>query len=247
MHRFYVTDNLFVDETYVASKEFINHFRALRLKNNDKIIVFNGDSYEYEAIVIKVDRNEISYLIVNKIKKNLTQSVQIDLLLCLIANDKMDLAIQKAVELGVTSITPIITKRSQNIVIDRINKKIEHWKRIVISSCEQSGNNIVPEINPPQNFNSLIKEDYLGTRIILSTTESNDNLRLYDKTNKIQLLVGPEGGFEPDEMSHAINNYFIPIKIGNLILRSETAVIVGITFFKLFFDNCFNNDKVKNE
>ena len=237
MHRFYINSKLYVGEMYQPEKDFINHYRALRIKNNSTIILFNGDSYEYEAEVIERDRKDMYCKIISKNKKEITSDIEVELLISLIANDKMDLVIQKAVELGIKTITPIITKRSQKIHIDKIENKLVRWQKIVISSCEQCGSNILPIVTSAKNFADTIKEKFYGTRIILSTSDNKTQWKLPQKAIKVQLLIGPEGGFDQHEMDHAINNDFIPIKLGRLILRSETAAIVGLTFINILFNN----------
>ena len=230
MPRFYVNLPLKPDTTIELPVDVVRHILVLRHKLNDEIVLFNGDGSSYNSQIVEISRKNVIVNINSQITSNPKSNLNIHLLLCIIANDKMDLAIQKAVETGVTEITPVISERSQKLHTDKISKRMEHWQKIIISSCEQCGNNIIPKLNPPIRFDEISPID--GVNLIMSTSsttlsEGNTNSQL------IQLLVGPEGGFAKNEQIEG----FKPLMLGDLIFRSETAVIAGLCFVQLKYGN----------
>lgn len=237
MSRFYVNLALNIGEVIELPKDVVRHILVSRHKMNDNIVLFNGDGSAYESQIIEISRKTVMAKITKQISNNQRTNLDIHLLLCIIANDKMDLAIQKSVEIGVTEITPVISERSQKLHTDKINKRMEHWQKIIISSCEQCGNNIIPKLNPPTRFDKITPIDGVNLIMSISSNKVSDAIKysLQHKTPKklIQLLVGPEGGFSPSEQIEG----FIPLMLGELILRSETAVIIGLCFVQLKYGN----------
>lgn len=240
MPRFYVNLALTEKDQINMPEEVARHILVLRLRASEEITLFNGDGNEYVAIISKIDKKSISVVVQQQLpQKSLQQPLKIDLLLCIISNDKMDLAIQKAVELGVTSITPIISERSQKLIQEKFAKRMEHWQKIIISSCEQCGNNILPQINLPTTFNHAITNKPNGLRLILSPRSGNTSK--HSSASEVQLLIGPEGGFSSTELEKAQDHGFLPVQLGNLVLRSETAVIVGLTYIQLQHGSWYTN------
>ncbi len=141
----------------------------------------------------------------------------------------MDWALQKAVELGVTAITPIFSQRSDvKLKGDRLEKKQQHWHKIVIAACEQCGQNWLPSILPPEGLDDWLDEPRQGKRWILDGTGSRPE---QDDTppSQLTLAVGPEGGFSPDEIRLAHSHNFHSIRLGPRVLRTETAPIAALT------------------
>jgi len=136
----------------------------------------------------------------------------------------MDITLQKSVELGVNQIVPVICERSNSTIkIDRIQKKMLHWQKIIISACEQSGRAVIPQLMDASSFNSAMKlyRDY--TRIILSTDPSAQSMATLKKPVKVCVFIGPEGGFTTEELSVASKHAYLEIGFGRRILRTETA------------------------
>ena len=231
MSRFYVNLPLIPDEVLELPMDVVRHILVLRHKINDNIVLFNGDGTSYNAKIVGISRKTVEVKITEQIKNNHSEKLNIHLLLCIIANDKMDLAIQKAVELGITEITPIISERSQKLHTDKIAKRMEHWQKIIISSCEQCGNNIIPKLNHPIRLDE-VSANPDGINLIMSTTEGNPQQQ-GEGPKQVQLLVGPEGGFSQTEQVCG----FVPLMLGNLIFRSETAVIAGLSYVQLKYGN----------
>ena len=230
MPRFYINLPLQPGETIELPIDVVRHILVLRHKINDEIVLFNGDGNGYSSQIVEISRKSVIAKITSQISNKQKSSLNINLLLCIIANDKMDLAIQKAVETGVSEITPVISERSQKLHTDKIAKRMEHWQKIIISSCEQCGNNIIPKLNLPIRFDEIIPID--GINLILSTSP-NKAIELNTQSQQIQLLVGPEGGFAQKEQIDG----FMPLMLGELIFRSETAVIAGLCYIQLKYGN----------
>jgi 16S rRNA (uracil1498-N3)-methyltransferase len=149
----------------------------------------------------------------------------------------MDFTIQKAVELGVKSIRPIFTERSQRPwKSDRLEKKLAHWSGIIVHACEQSGRTQLPELYSPISY-----QDYLTSRnpgrpsLILDPGASQSLKELNNESSEFDLLIGPEGGFSSQEILSADNADILAVKIGPRILRTESAAIVAITCLQSMF------------
>ena len=142
----------------------------------------------------------------------------------------MDITIQKAVELGATKIVPIICQRTVvNLKAERMEKKLNHWQKIIISACEQCGRNFIPELLTPVKFKDFINKDIPGLKLTLDPTSENNLNSQKPETNEILLLIGPEGGLTQEELLLANESNFIGIKLGPRILRTETAALASIT------------------
>ena len=141
MRRFYHSSSLKLNTTIPLDDFASRHLaQVLRAKVGDKIILFNGDGFDYEAEIKHVDRRDVSVEILNQSANSNESKIHIHLFQALSSNEKMDLVVQKAVELGVQAITPIIASRSQMRLKDeKRDKKLQHWQQIAISACEQSG------------------------------------------------------------------------------------------------------------
>ena len=222
----------------------------MRLQINDEIIVFNNITQhtDYKAVIINNHKNNINIKIIDKYLNNTESPVNIHLGQALIKPDKMDWAIQKAVELGVSEITPLITQHcAVNIKPGILAKKIVHWNSIIISACEQSGRGIIPVLHPVKLFSDWIVEKYIkldNIKIILEPdikkSKNNKIIKLLDLKNNnnsknIIITTGPEGGFHQDEIEWAKQHGFDCVQMGPRILRAETAAVVGLTGLQMCF------------
>jgi 16S rRNA (uracil1498-N3)-methyltransferase len=233
-------------------KTAVNHVaNVLRLKVNDPLIIFNGKGGEYSAEIIQVKRREVKVQI-NKFQNiNRESNLKIHLAQGVSLGEKMDFILQKATELGVTKITPIITARCNvKLSKDRWNKKISRWQKILISACEQCGRNVLPKLHQEKNFADFVAENKTETKIILDPNGSLSSRGLTagssqyevfldpavkprdDNIGEITTLIGPEGGFTDEEIKLAEQHNFLGIKLGPRILRTETAGLVMISILQ---------------
>ncbi len=236
--RFYQEGHFEIGQEYDLSQ--VNHRHAvqvLRLKINEPLIMFNGEGGEYTARLLHVDKRQSSLLIESFNNVSRESPLQSTLLLATIKPEKMDYALQKAVELGVSTIQPLYTKRSViKIKENRLPKKMQHWQGVIIAACEQSGRTKLPELREPQSIEQCVKQYATGCYCLAMLPGANRKLADLNKRDiagGIGLMVGPEGGFTPDEETLMRESGVEPINLGCRILRAETAVVTGLTACQL--------------
>jgi len=231
MNRFYHSGQINIDETIVLDEFAAHHAqKVMRLKNNDQLILFNGDGSDYTGHVIIISKRQVQVSIKSKKSIESESNIRVILLQALTSSEKMDLIIQKTTELGISEIQPIVCERSVvKIKNEKIEKKLLHWRQVSIAACEQCGRAEIPTIYKPVNiikYLEKISESDKTTKIILSpeATKSLNNSTPNIKQD-IKVLIGPEGDFTKQELDYSIQKGFSPIKIGPRILRTETAPI----------------------
>lgn len=228
--RIYIDQPLSLNTTIELDKPAAHHLtRVLRLRNNDPFIIFNGKGGEYQARLIPDNRKTFASIdSFNDI--DTSSSIEITLLQCISKGDRMDFAIQKATELGVSCIVPICSEfTAVNLKDDRRDKKLHHWQSIAINACEQSGRSELPVIKDIVSYKQLMAENMDGTKLMLDPISTNTFSSLSTDENHFFLLIGPEGGLSEDEVQLAKLNGFTGIQMGKRILRTETAALAGIT------------------
>ena len=231
--RFYQATELQVGADLELSAENHRHaIQVLRLKLEEELIIFNGEGGEYTARVIEMEKRNSKVRIEAYDPVNRESSLSSTLVLAMIKPDKMDFAIQKAVELGVSNIQPMLTKRSViNIKANRLDKKMQHWQAVVIAACEQSGRTAIPQIAEPLSIEQCLQHYQASSCIaMLPTTDRKfKDLGTLKTDVGIALFIGPEGGFTDDEEHLMEENEVNAVNFGSRILRAETAVIAGLT------------------
>lgn len=236
-NRFYHSENLALKHLVVlGAQTHIHATKVLRLKVGDQFALFNGDGFDYVVKIIELSNHKTSVEIIDRYEVNHESPLRITLAQGIAGGDKMDWIIQKAVELGIESIQPLFTERSiVKLDRDRADKKLEHWKTVAISACEQTGRTIIPEIlsalSLPQWLSAQDqKKDSL--KLILTPSKTQNINHLEKPSSSIKFMVGPEGGFSEKEMALALNSSFIPVNFGQRILRTETASIVALSIMQ---------------
>jgi 16S rRNA (uracil1498-N3)-methyltransferase len=238
MHRFYHSNPLGLNQI-ITLDEFASHhaLRVMRVKVDDFLILFNGDGFEYRGRVSDINKKTINVEILSKEKNNSESPININLFQSISSNEKMDMVIQKATELGVSSIQPIFTSRSTiKLSLDRTKKRVIHWKQVSISACEQSGRSKIPTIKSPIEFDQIsegIKTNSLNLLLHPDNLEESSNLP-NEYSGDINIFIGPEGGFSQDEVLLLKKQNCINIQLGPRILRTETAplAIIAILQYK---------------
>ncbi|MBL7481651.1 16S rRNA (uracil(1498)-N(3))-methyltransferase [Legionella bononiensis] len=203
---------------------------VLRMQAGDPLTLFCGDNREFSAVIEHVKKKQVKVLITSINEKNRESPLRIHLAQAISKGDRMELVMQKSVELGVASITPLITERcAVKLDKERMAKKLHQWQSIVIAACEQSGRNVIPTVHPPVPL-----EDYLGFvhpsfKFILHP-EGNKTWRDYViNQSDITLIIGPEGGLTDEEIKLACKSDYLPLSLGPRILRTETAAITALS------------------
>jgi len=224
--RLYHPENLLCGETTQLNADTSSHLiRVLRTKIDSPVILFNGDGFDYYCKTLNNNTKKTLLSIESKIESNKESNLNITLIQGLSRQNRMELTIQKSVELGVNKIIPVICKRSNTkSTKDKLIKKLAHWRKVAISACEQSGRNIIPEITETvalDNINLVLNKNAL--KLVLNP-ETNDSLKKVNfKQQAIEVFIGPEGGLTEEEIALLQNNQFNNICFGPRILRTETA------------------------
>ncbi|MCW8934821.1 MAG: 16S rRNA (uracil(1498)-N(3))-methyltransferase [Gammaproteobacteria bacterium] len=233
--RIYQPGQFEAGKSFHLDKTSSNHLiKVLRLKNNYIFNLFNGEGDEYSAKLEISGKSAIAHIDTRLTSDN-ESSLKIHLLQGISKGDRMDFAIQKSIELGVTTITPVITERTVvNLKDNRAEKKQQHWRSVAISACEQSGRNKLPTLNPICNLSDVFIKQTKDLKILLDPLSTNSFQSLSPSKN-IQILIGPEGGLSDSEITVANENGFEGIKLGPRILRTETAALAAITSAQLLW------------
>ena len=206
---------------------------VLRFPVGNNIILFNGDGFDYQAIVTSTKKTyEVE--VVSQQKNESESSLDLTLAQGITKGEKMDFLIQKAVELGVTCVIPIQTERCiVRLKEDKVAKRINHWQKIANLACGQSGRSVIVDISLPQTLTELLnKPDQNGFVLHHRATE---NLQTMEKSSQATILIGPEGGLSDTEIKQSIEAGFRPLSLGKRILRTETASLVAIANMQLLW------------
>ncbi|KTD69531.1 MULTISPECIES: 16S rRNA (uracil(1498)-N(3))-methyltransferase [Legionella] len=229
--RIYQPGNYHTGQLLELSPEASQHVGVvLRMQVGEKLTLFSGDDREFDATIDAVKKKQVIVVVgsINKVSRE--SPLTIHLAQAVSKGERMEFVMQKAVELGVASITPIVTERCVvKLDKERMSKKLHQWQAIAIAACEQSGRNHVPTVNPPISLACYISEVPVGLKLILHPGE-NKNWRDYEiGSSAIALLIGPEGGLSEHEVQLACQHGFQLLSMGPRILRTETAAITALS------------------
>lgn len=201
---------------------------VLRLKKGFQLTVFNGDGREYDAHVTVASREGVWLAIGASHWRNTESPLLTHLGLGISRGERMDFALQKAVELGASRITPLWTEHCVvRLDEDKTGQRLQHWQRIIRSACEQSGRNRLPFLDEPQKIGDWLKQPS-GLRLFLDPQGTVTLNQLTPPGGHVTLLSGPEGGFADRERDWATQAGFTPIRLGPRIMRTETAVLAAL-------------------
>lgn len=229
--RIYIPQQLHIHAMLPLDERAFQHIaKVLRLRDGAEIILFNGDGNNYPARLISVEKKsaqvEITDCQINQSESNLA----IHLGLGISKGERMDYAIQKAVELGVTEISPLFTQHCVvQLDASRSTKRLEHWQGVIISACEQSGRSCIPVIHPPREYNRWLECLTEETKLILNPLATRSLRDIEPTEEKLAVLIGPEGGLSSDEISAALEAGCHDVSLGPRILRTETAALSALT------------------
>lgn len=230
--RFYNIEKLQTGMTIKLDDNAATHaIRVMRLTIGDNIKLFDGGGLDYLCELISIKKGEVLVNVLTNEPVTNESPLNITLLQGISSGDRMDLTIQKSVELGVTKIVPIKTSRSMvKLSKERAEKRLVHWRKIIISACEQSGRSRIPLILAPIGLTEWLASNPAKnyTRIILDPL-AKLRLKTLSKPNDcIELLVGAEGGLSREEINLASEHGFTGVQLGKRILRTETAPLAAI-------------------
>lgn len=235
MHRFYSTKKN-ADGKIIITGPDVNHIRnVLRMKPLERIQVCDGKGTEYECIIETLDAGQVVADVVKEAASENELPVKITLYQGLPKKEKMELIIQKAVELGAAEIVPVAMKRCIVKLEDEKKeiKKRERWQMISESAAKQSKRGIIPEVEKVRDFPKAVREA-LAKGMVLIPYENANGMQTFrdavkELTGEVAVFIGPEGGFEEEEIAWAMEEGAVPISLGKRILRTETAGLATLS------------------
>ena len=211
------------------------HVQVLRLQPGMVIVLFNGEGGEHSATILRMGRTDVAVRVDTHHATEREPLRAVHLAVGMPANDRMDWLVEKATELGVASIQPLHTAHSVlRLAGERATKKQAHWQSVAVAACEQCGGNRVPMIHPVRDFSSWIAASsaVVGTRCVLSLADGSQDLatvgRQAPASESMVFLSGPEGGLSAQEDQAARAAGWIPVTLGERVLRAETAALAAL-------------------
>ena len=208
--------------------------KVLRMDAGRELWLFNGQGGAFQAKIEQPHPKHARVAVGDKDGRDRQSPLSIELGIALSKGDRFDLVVQKATELGVTSIRPLITDRIEvRLNADRMNRKLEHWRGISVSACEQSGRNILPLIHAPISLGPWCESADQGCKLILEPAAGCSIKDLGRPAgHEVTVVIGPEGGFTEAELDCARQHNFRPISLGPRTLRTETAPLAIISILQ---------------
>jgi 16S rRNA (uracil1498-N3)-methyltransferase len=206
---------------------------VLRLRRADEMTLFDGTGGEYRARIVASDRRRVSVELTDWSAVERESLLPVTLVQSLQAGEKMDLTVQKAVELGVARIVPVLSRRSvARLAGERAGRRLDHWRAVIVAACEQCGRNRLPELSPVEPLESwLLRPPPAGAlRLMLAAGAAHSLQRVSPPLagRPVELLVGSEGGLAAEEAQLAASSGFLPVRLGPRVLRTETAGLAAL-------------------
>lgn len=232
----------FVQREVCLEPDAANHVgRVLRMQVGDPIILFNGLLFNglighFEATISAASKKNVTVTLKQFIEHNAESPLSIHLGQGISRGDKMEFTIQKAVELGVSEITPLFSERcGVKLSGERLEKKWQQWQKIAISACEQCGRNTLPLVHKPISLSHWLQQSSNELKINLHPRATDTIKTLRPPKDGIRLIIGPEGGLSDDEITQTVAQNFCEVGLGPRILRTETAALTVISALQLQF------------
>ncbi len=237
MPRFYCPAPLVTGLAFSLPPGAARHVQVLRTQPGDGITLFNGEGGEFDATVTRMGRSDVEVEVGahHAVEREAPRAVH--LLAGITANERMDWLVEKATELGVASITPLVAERSVlKLKGERADKKRAHWQAVAVAAAEQCGRNRVPEVHAAVTLNEWLKQAAAGQRWVLSLSEGTQALSKRmgaADLPPVTVLSGPEGGLSLAEETTALAAGFTPVTLGPRVLRAETAPLAVLAALTL--------------
>ena len=214
----------------VLPEHTAHHAReVLRLRKGAAVLVFDGQGSEFTATLDEVTRKRVSARLGVPVETRPESPLRLVLALSALRGDRMELVLQKATELGVTAIWPVVTARTDAAARPALKgSRDKRWDRVVTGAAEQCGRATVPHLEHTMTLDRLLEHPFASTKVALLEAGDRQPLGRLERPESLLLLVGPPGGFEPAEKERLLETGFSPISLGPRILRSETAAITAV-------------------
>lgn len=207
--------------------------QVLRLRVGSEMVLFDGTGGEYAARIATIDRDRVCVEVLEWHGVERETPIRVTLAQALQAGEKMDMTVQKAVELGAARVAPLMSERSlMRLDGQRAERRAEHWRAVAIAACEQCGRNTVPEVDTVVSLDKWLEKsagkEVLRLMLIPGSEHTLESIAPPVPGGRVELLVGAEGGFTPEEIRLAELAGYFPIRLGPRILRTETAGLAAM-------------------
>ncbi len=236
MRRFFAGPEQFTGSDVVLAEEETRHLRdVLRLKAGDDVRVFDGGGNEFRCSIVEIRKAAASLKMIEQVEPAAPESdLDLTLAVSVYKSDKLDLVVQKAVELGVSRLSPLITARGE-VKLGETAKRLDRWRKIALEATKQCERARIMEIDEVASLTDFIAgvSDDTGLRLIFS--EKGGDVLPESGSKKITALVGPKGGWDDFEIELATKGGFHPVKLGSRIMRAETAAITFAALLQFRF------------
>ncbi|CAI8881939.1 Ribosomal RNA small subunit methyltransferase E [Pseudomonas chlororaphis] len=227
LSRFFIDAPLSLGEHELPEAQAHYIGRVLRMAEGDALQLFDGSGNEFRGTLLEVGKKRVVVRLDESFAGQVESPLQIHLGQGLSRGERMDWAIQKATELGVSEITPIFSERCEvRLKDERADKRLAHWRQVAVSACEQCGRSRVPVIHPPMLLADWIKQTQADLKLVLHPVA--EPLVSHVKPATLAFLIGPEGGLSDTEVDQAQDAGFLPARLGPRVLRTETAPVVAL-------------------
>lgn len=235
--RLHITETLVAGAQLSLPAESAHYLgTVLRAREGDSVRVFNAADGEFDAVVSKSKKGNVDVILGECVRvPEQASALTLHLALGLSRGDRMDYAIQKATELGVTEITPLFTEHGEvRLKPDRLENKLRHFEKIAINAAEQCGRLNVPAVNTPLALDAFLAQDKKATRLLLEPG-GEQSLTAARTLTDIELIIGPEGGFSEREVAQARASNCEIMRLGPRIFRTETAPVAALAILQYLY------------
>ncbi len=229
-HRLFVAQPIRLDEALEIDGERAHYLsRVLRLKVGSEVTLFDGSGDEFVAQVAELRKNRVELRVRQKRSADVESILAVRLVQGVTRGERMDFVVQKATELGVSRIQPVISEFSVvKLNRQRALRRTQHWRKIAQSACEQCGRNRIPQVAEPMPLSDFLARDSDAECRVLFDLHAEGTLRDLPAPSGIDLMIGPEGGLSEREHADAVRVGFVPVSMGPRILRAETAALTAL-------------------
>ncbi len=228
--RFYTEQILSENQSVILEDAPSHHMlKVLRMQPSEPLLLFNGDGKEYQAVLEIAEGKKARVRIGSVDEPRRESALRISLGQGISRGERMDLVVQKAVELGASEITPLWTRRSQvQLSGARLEKRLAHWRSIVLAACEQSGRVHLPAFSAAATLTDWLASGQENSCGVILDPDAQATLRDVEPPGCVRVLIGPEGGFERNEVDAAVAAGFRRVRLGPRTLRTETATLAAL-------------------
>ena len=237
----FFTDKMIHGDEYVFTGEDANHItKALRMSVGERLCLCDKNCVEYDCTVKSITKSQVTVKIHSKKQCENEPDVHVTLYQSLTKGDKMEMIIQKAVELGVSEITPVLTRRCISRPDEKgMGKKLVRWQKIALQAAMQSRRGIIPKVNELLSFENALNDSQKNDCTLIFYEGGGDSIAsVIDKSHKsVGIIIGSEGGFDDDEVTLALQNGAKCATLGNRILRAETAPLAAVAVIMFLTGN----------